>query len=54
MAVGGEGELEAGGDFLLDLVLRAVDVGVVLVEMAHAEQAVERAARFVAVQQTRL
>ena len=43
-------EGEAVEDFLLDLVVGAEDVRVVLDEVADAQQAVERAARLVAVQ----
>src|SRR3712207_7224255 len=52
-----EAEVEAGDDLLLDLVLGAEDVGVVLGDVADAQQPVERAARLVAVgdrQSTRL
>ncbi len=50
-AVGRERELEAVGDLLGHLLLRAEDVGVVLGEVADAEQAVQRAAELVAVEQ---
>src|SRR5271163_483711 len=45
----GQGELEAGFHFALDLRRHAEDVGVVLGEAADAEQAVENAAAFIAI-----
>ena len=53
-AVDVEGEVQAGGDLLGDLVLAAEDVGVVLAEVPDAHQAVQRAARLAAVQQAGL
>jgi len=44
-----QGELQGGADFLPDLVGRADDVGIVLGEAAHAEQAMQDAGLFVAV-----
>ena len=54
MLVDGEAEVQAASDLVLDLVLGAEDVGVVLDEVAHAQQAVQRAARLVAVQEAGL
>ena len=44
-----EGEVDAGLDFGLDLLGRAEDVGVVLRKPADAQEAVEHATAFVAV-----
>ena len=44
-----EAEAQALDDLLLDLLLGAEDVRVVLGDVAHPQQAVERAARLVAV-----
>ena len=48
------GEVQAALDLVEDLVLGAEDVGVVLDEVADAQQAVQRAAGLAAVQQARL
>ena len=52
--VGGERELEARLELVLDLLLGAEDVAVVLGEVPRAQQPVQRAAQLVAVQQPRL
>ena len=49
-----EAELQAAGDLVVDLLLGAEDVRVVLCELAHAQEAVQRARGLVAVQQAGL
>ena len=49
-----EAEVEAADHLLLDLLLGAEDVGVVLGDVPHPQQAVQRAARLVAVHEARL
>ena len=49
-----EPELEAADDLFLDLVLGAEDVRVVLRDVPHAQQAVQRAGRLVAVHEALL
>ena len=49
-----DGELQAVDDFVFDLLRRAEDVGVVLGEAAHADQAVQHAGALVAVDRAQL